>query len=437
MFKLSKYNVFFKKCVYNCLSTAVIQLDDELLNQLQNGRLDDIKSDYFKELVNQGIIVPENCDETQAYLDFWEKTRQQKADEVFDLTIVTTYACNLNCTYCMQGRKNENEPVYNESKVMKDNTIQSILNFIKKTLTERKHIKKLHISLFGGEPLVGFNVCKKIAKGATEIAKDFNLPITFSITTNLTLLTDEMIDFIKEYKVYAQVTLDGDKKLHDSSRIFPNGRGTYDLIIKNLDRLCQHGLKDLINIRINSDVKMKKENMIDVLNVAQKYAGNMYFAILEHYEECNDTYKTALKTNREYAKFINQVSQVSLKYGATIPQGFGKKAPCAMVFPYKLTIDPYNLVYNCDMLLNQKEFAAGKLNDDGTITFYEEYQKQLNWSPKDSQKCRDCQLLPLCGGGCPALKGKATHNSCGYNCRASKEELLAHLKNWLILDGLK
>ena len=437
MYKVSKYNVFLKNCVYNCLSTAIIQLDDELSAQLQEQRISDIKPEYLDELVKHGIIVLDGYDETKAYLDFWEKTKQKKAAEVFDLTIVTTYACNLNCTYCMQGRKSETEPIYNETKIMKDETICAILHFIKRTLEKRKFIKELHISFFGGEPLVGFKVCQKIAKGATDIAKEFNLNTSFSMTTNLTLLTDKVVDFIKKYQVYVQVTLDGNKQLHDLSRIHPNGQGTYNKIVENLEKLCQNGLKHLIIIRINADTKMKEENMLSVLKTAKELGETVYFGILEHYDECNDSYKTAMETDNELADFIRQVGYASFQQGVPIHQCFGKKAPCAMVIPYKLTIDPYNRVYNCDMVLNQKEFSAGVLSNDGSIAFSEEYQKQLEWSPKNSQKCCDCQLLPLCGGGCPALKAKTTHNTCGYNCRTSKEELLAHLQNWLDFGSAK
>ena len=53
--------------------------------------------------------------------------------------------------------------------------------------------------------------------------------ISFSLTTNGTLITDEMINFLSEENIHLVVSLDGPKEIHDKSRVFADGRGIHIL----------------------------------------------------------------------------------------------------------------------------------------------------------------------------------------------------------------
>ena len=65
-----------------------------------------------------------------------------------------------------------------------------------------------------------------------------NKDVTYSITTNATLLTDEIIDFFKQYEVEVTISLDGPKEIHNSKRIAAiDGRGSFEQVIKSLKKI--------------------------------------------------------------------------------------------------------------------------------------------------------------------------------------------------------
>jgi uncharacterized protein len=68
-------------------------------------------------------------------------------------------------------------------------------------------------------------------------------------STNGTLINEEIVKFIKEYKVFLSISLDGDKHTHDKNRIFINGNGTYDKLLKNIETL-----KDVLGKLFNTYV---------------------------------------------------------------------------------------------------------------------------------------------------------------------------------------
>lgn len=90
------------------------------------------------------------------------------------------------------------------------------------------------IKLFGGEPLLEFDLVKEITSYAKKTAKHNGKDLALSVCSNLTVLTKEQAAFIKDQEIKITVSFVGKKEYHDKFRFFPNGRGTYDYVIKNL-----------------------------------------------------------------------------------------------------------------------------------------------------------------------------------------------------------
>ena len=101
--------------------------------------------------------------------------------------------------------------------------------------------KYLSFEFQGGEPLLNFRVIKHIVE-YTEQRKMDKL-IQYSVVSNLTLLTDEMISFFQKYQVCISTSLDGHALLHDYNRPYRDGTGTYADVLKAISRVKQAGLK--------------------------------------------------------------------------------------------------------------------------------------------------------------------------------------------------
>ena len=108
-----------------------------------------------------------------------------------------TERCNLNCSYCYI------EAGCQKTGMMDEKTaIRIVDEFIEMHKNDRL---PLNYSFHGGEPLLNFEIMKKV----TEYAKPYRDRLTLSIQTNGTLITDEIAEFLKENKIDVGVSIDG------------------------------------------------------------------------------------------------------------------------------------------------------------------------------------------------------------------------------------
>ena len=77
---------------------------------------------------------------------------------------------------------------------------------------------------------MNFPLLKRVVDYARERAHDAGRYIDFSLTTNATLLTPAIIEYLSEHQVGVTVSIDGPREMNDSFRVFANGRGSYDII---------------------------------------------------------------------------------------------------------------------------------------------------------------------------------------------------------------
>ena len=432
-YKTSRYNIYFshndKEYIYNTLSTSIVEVENELSINLQNNTLSNVNINYFEELIKQGFIVHADSDEVQKYLSFYDDEKQIAQNTSLGITIIPTYSCNLKCTYCLQGQEHK-------SIMMSQESINAILLYIEDYVKTHQQLKHISISFYGGEPLLHLEACTKITNGVSEIGKRNNIETHFMIITNLTLLSAESIDFIKNYNVFLQVSIDGSKEQHDLKRIFPDKRGTYDLIISNLKRLTNAGLKKNVTIRLNVDL-LNLANIDSMLANVRGYSDDLYFSLLQEFKGMNDGICEDVIPSGQTSIANFEFGKTYKKYNLPAIRNFGKKSPCAISSSNRIWIDCNNDIYKCEILVNNPEFAVGKILDNGIVEYNKNYTKYTNWHPVHNQRCIACELLPLCAGGCPARFASETNNPLQYcNCSQSKETLVGHLKNYLDLEVL-
>lgn len=148
------------------------------------------------------------------------------------VTFCLTHECNFKCSYCVYGGRYESLGYRKHSKtrMSKDiinNSIISMMdgNFISNELNV--------VCFYGGEPLIEFSMIKY----TTEMINSLICPthkIQYSITTNASLLLADKLDFLVNNNFKLTISIDGNKDLHDKNRVFKNGKGTYNVIFKNL-----------------------------------------------------------------------------------------------------------------------------------------------------------------------------------------------------------
>ncbi|WP_234117556.1 radical SAM/SPASM domain-containing protein [Clostridium hydrogenum] len=151
------------------------------------------------------------------------------------LIICSSETCNLACKYCFA-----NAGTYDRkgNKVMVFDDYKKIFEFILNNYPDGVKV----INFFGGEPLIGFSEIEKFICYAEDVCRQKNItqPL-FSVITNGTLLTNEIVEFIIEHSVLVTISMDANKECHDSMRVFKDGRGSYDTVLNNLKLLRDRG----------------------------------------------------------------------------------------------------------------------------------------------------------------------------------------------------
>jgi uncharacterized protein len=142
-----------------------------------------------------------------------------------------TQECNLNCKYCF-GVGGE---YGNKGNMSRDTAFKSVDWLIK----ESKDMKNLLITFFGGEPLLNFALVKEVVDYAKKTEKD----ISFHIITNGTLLSAEIIAFLKNNDFRVGIGFDAVERLQNYYRPFKNGKKSYEIVRKNISDLVASGVK--------------------------------------------------------------------------------------------------------------------------------------------------------------------------------------------------
>lgn len=433
-YKFSIYNHLFEKnnkyYAYNLLSTSIISLDEKHYNLFKNNDINGFDNEEVVFLLKQGFIVDIDAEEFKKYQYYYDKTRYNTTAKILALCFIPTYGCNLACPYCYEGKNKSFKKINKED-------IDSILSFYEKKLlenTQGEPINQVEILLYGGEPLMDIDSLEYFCNGIDAISKQYTIKIYYSMVSNLTLLNDRIIDLIKKYKILTQVSIDGTKNEHDKRRIFQNGSGTYDLIQRNLTKMCDAGLSEYITLRLNIDTE-NIETVEDVFLNAKQYTNDIYFGVLSSYKGANDDFQSTCVNSECPESLLLNTHELYRRINLPVPQKFGKKGPCSINSENKYIIDCYLNVYKCDLLVNHPECAVGKILKDGEFVCNENYFKQMSFSPCSNIQCVKCKFLPLCGGGCPATEylnsGRTNADISFPSCEFNEEKLSSALKDFV------
>jgi len=147
------------------------------------------------------------------------------------LTLNITENCNMRCKYCSYSGTYIYERKHS-SKFMNFQIAKRGIDFL---LNNSKNKDRIHFSFYGGEPLLNFEVIKKCVEyiNICNIRKNHS----FGITTNGTLLKNDIIKFFIDNDFMLLISLDGPIQRHDRYRIFKNGKGSFNVVINKLKEI--------------------------------------------------------------------------------------------------------------------------------------------------------------------------------------------------------
>ena len=210
-------------------SGEFIFVNSDDFNDLLNHDLAADNSTYF-ELKGKHFLAADNdLDIAQEMVATQLRSRKSFLRHFSSLhMIVVTARCNFICDYC-----------HASSAALEQQKVDMKWEVAKKTvdLIFSSPSPVLKIEFQGGEPLLNWSIIKEIVQYGNFLNRFAKRQLEFVICTNLTLLTEEMIDFIKEHKIAISTSLDGPKLIQDLHRKTREGYSGYDAFHSNLQRL--------------------------------------------------------------------------------------------------------------------------------------------------------------------------------------------------------
>jgi uncharacterized protein len=333
--------------------------------------------------------------------DEFSKPVKPQSPKSLNFWIHTTNKCNLTCSYCYIS-------TLNTTNGMLDATKRQLLNKLVETV-ERRKIRSIKFRLAGGEPLGQFKSWKAFIPEAKATLKDLGCELEVAFITNLTILTDEIIEFSKEYKISFGASLDGLDSYNDINRKFKSGLGSFDIIDRNLRKLIDHkipvststvvndgnleGLPDLTRYLIDLDIPFRysivKGEEIDA-------------ALLERYLlESYSIMEAAVKTGWS---FSNRHQFCDLK-----PNELGFQT-CASGFSGGAIYVDGTLNY-CHVNFGDATQLSSTIfdNDMDLVDMIEQGSHQEDMKSED---CGRCRYKSICTSGCPVYRVDGKDPQC-------------------------
>jgi uncharacterized protein len=122
---------------------------------------------------------------------------------------VVSLRCEHSCHYCQVSRVSAERALYD----MSQETAARALD-----LVFRSPAEFIKIEFQGGEPLLNFERIVQIVEEAEKRSKTINKSVEFVVTTNLALITDQMLEYFREHRVMISTSLDGPEFIHNANR---------------------------------------------------------------------------------------------------------------------------------------------------------------------------------------------------------------------------
>jgi len=316
-----------------------------------------------------------------------------------------THDCNLRCEFCFASQGTYN----GEKAFLSFETGKKAFDYLVKNSGNRKN---LEVDFFGGEPLMNFDVIKKLVDYGRSLEKEYNKHFRFTVTTNGVLLDEEKMDYINENMDNVVLSIDGRKETNDRMRKTINKKGSYDLIVDNYKRfISKRGSKDYFargtytsnNLDFSEDVKHMRELGFDKISVEpvvakdeEKYAlKKEHVDILKkEYEKLAEYYIESYKSKDRRFQFFH--FNIELEGGPCI---YKRSIGCGAGTEY-VAVTPSGDLYPCHQFVGNEEFIIGNVEEG--ITNRALADKFKNVSVNDKPACRDCWAKYFCSGGCHA-----------------------------------
>jgi len=344
-----------------------------------------------KLLSNLGLSAPSFIDDTPI-----------QSPPLHAISLAVAQKCNLGCTYCYADHGKFGGNAKNMSSKTAEQSVRLLMNGAQPG-------SKVNIAFLGGEPLANRLVLRSATEYAQKLAEEHNVQVTFSITTNGSLLTEEDAIFFEQYGFAVTVSLDGIGQQHDQQRPFKNGRGSFDNIMTRVKPLID--IQKKMQVSVRATITPQNLKLLETLDYFLKFGfhsvgfspllrspngqGEMephdLAKMLTAMVECGTEFERRVELGERYS-FSNMVNALR-----ELHRGTHRPYPCGAGAGY-LGVSADGELAACHRFVGDIEGAMGNLTDGI------DHHAQDRWLTErhvhKQSPCDECWARYLCSGGC-------------------------------------
>lgn len=354
--------------------------------------------DEILELVKENMLFTDDIYEN--YIDqFMKRETVVKA-----MCLHVAHDCNLACRYCFAG-----EGEYHGSRELMSLEVgKKALDYLVEHSGNRVN---LEVDFFGGEPLLNWEVVKQLVAYGRSLEKPKNKKFRFTLTTNGTLLTDEIMEFVNQEMSNLVLSIDGRKDVNDRMRPDRGGQGSYERILpkyikaaesRNQTNYYVRGTYTHYNTDFSKDVlhladlgfkQISVEPVVAPPEADYALREDDVPVLLRQYDELA---AEMLKRKQEGRSFNFFHFMIDLEGGPCVAK---RLSGCGSGCEY-LAVTPGGDFYPCHQFVGQKDFLMGNVYDGITNEKIRSMFHECNVYSKEA--CKNCFAKFYCSGGCAA-----------------------------------
>lgn len=375
-----------------------------------------------------------------------------------NLLLQVTQTCNLRCAYCPYSGSGNLDRKHS-AKIM---SIQTAIKAVDFLLKNSKYTDALYIGFYGGEPLLEEDLIKSVVEYSKKEAN--GKPIYYSVTTNATLMSEELVKFFVKNNFSIVISLDGPEHIHNKNRKFAyNGAGSYKTVYRTLTYILTNYPEFVENVGINavwdleedydvvsnffaSDNVLKhyKYSIIPVDNTITDTQFSMFYK--NYYEKDMDRFLVLMDQliddiNETNEDSDNRVETFDAIKNALIPR---VEMPtethhAGVCFPgiNRLFVDVEGKFWPCEKISEISKISTIGNVEDGY--HYGKIETLLNLGKLTEDECKACwcsSFCTCCLSCCDALSNLSKEKKL-YECEKIKKNTLYNLTEFIIYQEVK
>lgn len=315
-----------------------------------------------------------------------------------------TNTCNLRCAYCYLAKTDE---------TMNEATGRAALEAICRSAI-RHDFQAIKLKYAGGEPTLNFQLIRALHEQAIALTNEAELGLREVVLSNGVALSGRMLDYMRDSGMRLMISLDGVGAGHDAQRAFPDGRGSFDLVVRGVDRALNRGLRPYLSITVTG---YNAGGIADAVAFALDRDLLFNLNFYRDSDNCHKRAEMAVEDERliagmraAFSIIEERLPRQSLIAGLLDRASFGAlhDRACGAGRNY-LVIDHHGRVARCQMEIGRT--ITDVFADDPLSAVQGEATGFQNVAVDEKEACRDCPWRYWCASGCPLLTYRVTGRS--------------------------